>query len=324
MKWVIRIAFGAIVGVVGIFLLVAASEASTIARSYADLETATVYTQSKDQFKRFRELMEESVKEYEKQNGVLSGQILADAATDEWNWYTANVYGRGKRGGVMYCYWYDSIKEMVENGKTFDRSAPLPTGDAAKAYGWYSQTIENKEEHPQWCAIFTSSMIHKAGFIDIGIADYDAECNRLAAKCALKGASVYITLNSDNMNVSNFLTHQHTEDVIGDEDISSQCYQVNKEEFEPQPGDIILVRWSTSDNKPGGVDHVGVVTKYDKETGVIYTVDGNRNPSPDTPQEEKKPWLRIVKECEYQYDDTIVVGFVRFDFSGGSKSEEGE
>jgi len=31
-----------------------------------------------------------------------------------------------------------------------------------------------------------------------------------------------------------------------------------------------------------------------------------------------------VKECEYQYDDTIVVGFVRFDFSGGSKSEEGE
>ena len=62
--------------------------------------------------------------------------------------------------------------------------------------------------------------------------------------------------------------------------------------YAPQPGDAILFDW----NGNGTAQHIGVVSRYDPETGTIYTIEGNSSDS--------------VREKSYSINQSCVMGFI--------------
>lgn len=78
---------------------------------------------------------------------------------------------------------------------------------------------------------------------------------------------------------------------------NKEQYQEKESGYEPKKGDIIFFG--------NGRSHVGLVTNYDAESGIITTIEGNTGKSDATPYH----YGSRVKECVYPSTYTYIVGY---------------
>ena len=111
--------------------------------------------------------------------------------------------------------------------------------------------------YEEWCAMFVSYCLEKAG-IDKGAMPRSANCNRW------KG---YLGAN-----------------YIDDED-----------DYIPAAGDLIFFHHDRVSKDPNFPNHIGIVTGYDAEKNLVYTVEGNSGKS--------------VRTHTYNHSDYVIVGY---------------
>ena len=70
-------------------------------------------------------------------------------------------------------------------------------------------------------------------------------------------------------------------------------YIDNEDEYTPGPGDLIFIHHDRVSKDPNFPNHVGIVTKYDPEDELVYTVEGNAN-------------ARVSTRIYGRFDSTIV------------------
>ncbi len=73
-------------------------------------------------------------------------------------------------------------------------------------------------------------------------------------------------------------------------------YDDNEDEFIPEPGDIIFFHHDRVSKDPNFPNHVGIVTDYDAEKDIVYTVEGNSG--------------KMVRAKQYMREDSTIVGYV--------------
>ena len=111
--------------------------------------------------------------------------------------------------------------------------------------------------YEEWCAMFVSYCLEKAG-IGKGIMPHSANCNRW------KG----------------YLGKRY----IDDED-----------DYIPAAGDLIFFHHDRVSKDPNFPNHIGIVSGYDAEKGIVYTIEGNSGKS--------------VRTHQYSHSDSVIVGY---------------
>ena len=73
-------------------------------------------------------------------------------------------------------------------------------------------------------------------------------------------------------------------------------YIDNEDEYIPEPGDLIFFHHDRVSKDPNFPNHVGIVTGYDEEEDLVYTVEGNSG--------------KGVRTHWYKRENTAIVGYV--------------
>lgn len=135
-----------------------------------------------------------------------------------------------------------------------------------------------------WCAYYVSDLLREAGVK----VNRSANPRDLVISATNSGLGIYYSFR--NANVTSLKQSGITQSGL------KNVVSTSRNEFTPQRGDIIIFRWS--DEEPQyNWSHVGIVTGYDAQSKMIYTVEGNTSGG-------------IVDDRERYYGSTVV-GFLR-------------
>ena len=111
--------------------------------------------------------------------------------------------------------------------------------------------------YEEWCAMFVSYCLQRAG-IDEGIMPQSANCNRWKGHLGAR--------------------------YIDDED-----------NYFPEAGDLIYFHHDRVSKDPNFPNHIGIVTDFDAEKGIVYTVEGNAG--------------KAVSVRQYPHNSAVIVGY---------------
>jgi len=122
--------------------------------------------------------------------------------------------------------------------------------------------------YDEWCAMFVSYCLVNAG-IGQDYLPHGGNCNRWKADLGTR--------------------------YIDDED-----------EYIPEPGDIIFFHHNRVSKDPNYPNHIGIVTDYDAEGDIVYTVEGNSGKSVRARQYERAANVIVgyasLRDCMIEYD----------------------
>lgn len=245
-------------------------------------------------------------------NTSLTGQVLADAAIAEYNWYITNYQDDNglKTGGRRYYYWFDLIPKLVSTGDFIEDY--LPIGSVVEKVNWSFYTPEKQNTWYAWCAIFTSCMLEKYGGIKAGTCAKAAECNSLFAANLALGAEGYLLesgrIYTEGSSVK-FIEDLKTREVLKEkpELVDKNIHVVRN--YEPKPGDLIFFRWNTNKHTTVKLDHVGVVVNYNSTTGKVDVVEGNNESNQSLPM-TLRPMSSKVTRKEYDWNTAKIAAYL--------------
>lgn len=308
-----------IIGIVLLLILILdfmtlSSEEEQIVADYNSMYSDTTSHYSKSDFLLYSAKVNEIVEQQRSETVEegFSGQSLANAAIEEYNWYITSYQDDNglKTGGRYYYYWFDLIPTLLSTGDFIDNY--LPIGSTDQAANWYFYTPGKQTTWHAWCAIFTSCMLEKYGGIKKGVAAKSAECNALFAANVALGAQGYL-LESGRIctegNASSFFEDLKTRNSLTQKQelVNAKVHIVK--EYEPKPGDLIFFRWNTSGHSAVKLDHVGIVVDYNSVTKEVDVVEGNNGSNPSL-SAALKPMSSKVTRTKYNWNEAKIAAYL--------------
>ena len=277
-----------------IFLLVGDAKTDDLIRQYNSLSSQDTVTTSKANFKDAKSYMLTMIKtanggvsSSSSSQGTGTGKSLTEVALAEYSRYST----AGEKGGSYYYYWYDLLEGLGTSFTSIDDYLPVGSNEAYKqsSMSYYGSSLN--KVYNQWCAMFTTCMLHKADYIESDFkGTYIASCSLLLGHLIKQGYTPHFRAES-------ILGTNGTYDKDCGQKLNMDSYAPVKETgYVPQPGDIIFFEWDKVSS--WDIDHVGIVISYDAATNKITTVEGNT-----TVMDASKS---LVDKKERDYDETVV------------------
>lgn len=237
------------------------SETDALARAYIELSSGGKVLNTKDKFREYTQYVQNQKSEENEGDGYSAGSTLREAivsaAESELEIYMESMK-IGVVGGRRYILWYDLLDKLDSTGVSYEEYLT----QNPKASGWWVERFD-RGVYDNWCAIFTSSVLQKAGAVKSGNVVTDSSCRSMVNKSAKNGQQVLIMASSHVALDSLSVFHKSC-------GLDSESY-APVEDYTPEPGDVVIF---TSD-EDSDTTHVGIVVSVNEEKDVFEYIHGN-------------------------------------------------